>query len=402
MPSVRVLITNLVLLGRSGSEMYVQDLALGLSKRGHTPIVYSPRLGTLAQELRVAGIAVTDNLHGVSPEPDLIHGHHNLPTMAALLHFTRTPAVFMCHDRLAWHDAPPWLARIRRYVAVDDYCLERLVQECAIPEDQTQVILNAVDLNRFKLREPLPRRPRRALLFSNYANPHTHLNAVRESCQRAGLELDVIGSGVGNVCDHPEHALGHYDLVFAKARCALEALATGTAVVLCGSEGSGPLVTFNQLEYLRRFNFGRRVLEHPVAADFLVEQIHRYDAQEAARVTAWIRAEAGLDTMIAEWVKVYEELLSKNAAAPTMAPEIESRACADFLCSLEPHLFSAFAAADKIMHLEAEVRRQAVELSRRHVSLARQVGRFVRQVGRFAGAAHNRLSYDSAPKPPVG
>ena len=83
MPSVRVLITNLVLLGRSGSEMYVQDLALGLSKRGHTPIVYSPRLGTLAQELRVAGIAVTDNLHAVSPEPDLIHGHHNLPTMAA-------------------------------------------------------------------------------------------------------------------------------------------------------------------------------------------------------------------------------------------------------------------------------------------------------------------------------
>ncbi|PYV38639.1 MAG: hypothetical protein DMG06_25235 [Acidobacteria bacterium] len=382
MNNMRVLITNLVMLGRSGTESHVRDLALGLSRRGHTPIVYSPRLGEPSLELRAAGIAVTDDMNSVWPAPDLIHGHHNLPTMAALLHFTGTPAVFVCHDRLAWHDAPPRLGRIRRYVAVDCHCLERLVQEHAIPASQTLVIPNSVDLDRFKQREPLPLRPARALLFSNYANLHTHLNPVREACLRTGLQLDVIGSGVNNVRDHPEHVLGQYDLVFAKARCALEALATGAAVVLCGSEGSGPLVTLNQLEYLRRFNFGRRVLEQPVAAELLVEQINRYDASETARVTAWIRAEAGLDKMISEWLKVYEEVLAGNVAAPEMTPESESRAASDFLCSLEPHLFNVFAAADKIQHLEAQVQSQALELCRVREGRRRLTTRFFRGVRR--------------------
>ena len=121
-------------------------------------------------------------------------------------------------------------------------------------------------------------------------------------------------------------------------------------------------MTLGQLQYLRRFNFGRRVLEQPVAADLLVEQINRYDAREAAQVTAWIRAEAGLDKMISEWLKVYEEVLAGNVAAPDTTPETESRAASDFLCSLEPHLFNVFAAADKILHLEAQVQSQALEL----------------------------------------
>lgn len=52
--------------------------------------------------------------------------------------------------------------------------------------------------------------------------------------------------------------LGGYDLVFAKARCALEAMAVGCAVVLCDVGGLGPLVTRAQVQHLRRWNFGRR------------------------------------------------------------------------------------------------------------------------------------------------
>src|SRR5206468_3631377 len=120
---------------------------------------------------------------------------------------------------------------------------DRLVFEHAIPEERVRVLLNFVDLQRFKPRGPLPARPTRALLFSNYAREETHLTAVREACARTGLALDVIGEGVGNVWVRPEEALGNYDLVFAKARSALEALAVGSAVVLCHATGAGPMVT---------------------------------------------------------------------------------------------------------------------------------------------------------------
>jgi len=55
------------------------------------------------------------------------------------------------------------------------------------------VVLNAVNLQRFQLRNALPVRPKRALVFSNYAGRYTHLLAVRRACRKLDLELDVLG-----------------------------------------------------------------------------------------------------------------------------------------------------------------------------------------------------------------
>lgn len=392
MRSLRVLITNMVLLGRSGTETYVRDLALALRRRGHCPLVYTFRTGRIAQEIRDAGVPVCEQLSDLDAPPDVIHGHHNLPTMSALLHFPGVPAVFVCHSGAFWADAPPGFSRIRRYVAVDHGCRERLVAQHAIPEREVRVIYNSVDLDRFKPRGPLPDRPSRALLFSNYANEHTHLPAVRETCARTGLHLEVVGSGVNNVCDHPEAILAQFDLVFAKARCALEALAVGAAVVLCGAEGSGPLVRLEMFDDLRRFNFGHQTLTKPVTADALVDQIGRYDPREAAAVSARVRTEAGLDTMVTELLSTYKDALADGAGAEADQANAEARAVAEYLHSLEPPLFAYFAAEDKILHLEAEVRRLAVELAQARAVPETpgpgQVARHVSQVIRRLGLTH--------------
>jgi hypothetical protein len=292
--------------------------------------------------------------------------------MSALLHFSRVPAVFVSHSGFFWADAPPRLPRIRRYVAVDHRCREWLAAEHGVAESQLRVIYNSVDLDRFKPRGPLPARPRRALLFSNYANEHTHLGAVREACARTGLELEVVGSGVNNVCDHPEAILGRFDLVFAKARSALEAMAVGAAVVLCGAEGCGPLVRTDLFGGLRRYNFGARTLTGPVTADALVGEVGRYDPQEAAAVSARVRAEAGLDGMVTDLLDLYAEVLAEPPPEEASGAGAESRAVAAYLRSLEPPLFRYFAAEDKIMHLEAEVRRLAVLVSQATVASARR------------------------------
>jgi hypothetical protein len=353
----------MTLLEGSGTETYVRDLAVVLRRRGHRPMVYAPRTGRLAEEVRDAGIPVRERLSDLETPPDVIHGHHNLPTMAALLRFPGAPAVYVCHSRTFWADAPPLFPRIHRYVAVDHHCRERLVLDGVIAERRIRVVYNSVDLDRFRPRERLPARPRRALLFSNYANEQTHLPAVREACARTGLDLQVIGSGVNNTCPHPEAILGQFDLVFAKARCALEALAVGTAVVLSGPEGSGPIVRLDMFDDLRRFNFGHRTLTGPVTADALEQQIRRYDAAEAAAVSAQARAEVGLDRMVTELLETYGEALLGVAEADAQEATEEALAAARYLCSLEPPLFAYFAAEDKILHLEAEVRRLAVELA---------------------------------------
>ncbi|HEY8203444.1 MAG TPA: glycosyltransferase [Pyrinomonadaceae bacterium] len=328
---MKVLIVNATLASFTGTETYVRDLAVGLTRRGHTPIVYAPDLGQIADELCMATVPVVDDLRNVGVTPDIIHGNHNTELMSALLHFPGVPAAFFCHSLADWISAPPTHPRIRAYVAVDDACRDRLTKQHAIPEEVVRVSLHGVDQERFTPRPPLPEKPRRALVFSNNANGSTHLPHVRAACARAGIPLDVIGSSYNASNSHPESMLGNYDLVFAKARCALESLVVGTAVILCDSCGSGPMVTTDQLERLRRLNFGIRTLSEENNADVLLREIQRYNATDATEVSRRIRASADMSVVIDDAVTVYEQVIANYRNGDPTDPVEEARAVAAYL-----------------------------------------------------------------------
>src|SRR5215510_7870421 len=152
----------------------VRDLALELRRQGHEPVVYSPRLGPVAEEIRNSGVVVTDQLSKVVAAPDIIHGQHH-PAIEALLRFPSTPAVYVCHSSMSGYtEALSYFPRILRYVAVDEPCRSRIASVPAIPGERIAVIWNAVDLVRFQPRAALPVRPKRALVFSNNAGRTTY------------------------------------------------------------------------------------------------------------------------------------------------------------------------------------------------------------------------------------
>jgi UDP-3-O-[3-hydroxymyristoyl] glucosamine N-acyltransferase len=308
---MKILLTNVTLASRTGTEVVTRDLALGLVRARHRVCVFSPLLGPVADEITASGVPVVNRLEDVPFRPDIIHGHHHVETTLASVHFRNVPAIFVCHDRVIWHDSPPRLNTIRRYVAVDWNCRERLVIEAGIPEERTRVILNAVDLRRFKQRRRLPKRPERALIFSNYATENPDLETLRHVCAEAGLEVLIAGKGMDAQATRPEKILGEYDLVFAKARCALEALASGCAVILHDWQGLGPMVSSEHVQELRKWNFGMRCLQKRLTADDVRREIARYDPADAARVTEFIRADASLDRAVADYVSLYQEVLAE-------------------------------------------------------------------------------------------
>ncbi len=244
--------------------------------------------------------------------PDVIHGHHHVPTTEAAVRFGDAPVVYVCHDRLHAHDIPPILPTIHRYVAVDANCRERLLVDAGIDPSRVSLVHNAVDLDRFRARPPLPNAPRSAAVFSNQARPGGYLDIVIEACRYAGLEVQVIGSGVGRVEVHPERELAKIDLVFAKARCALEALAVGCAVILLDAPGLGRMVTSPDVAWQREWNFGARTLQVVPTLQSVLREIERYDASDASRVSSWVRDRCGLDLAVDTWEQIYQDSITDS------------------------------------------------------------------------------------------
>jgi hypothetical protein len=147
---------------------------------------------------------------------------------------------------------------------------------------------------------------------------------VRDACAALGIGVDVVGAAAANVIAAPEDVLPQYDLVFAKARCAIEAMAAGCAVILCDAAGSGPMVTMADYEALRAWNFGARTLREALNVAALTSQIRRYDPAAAAEVSRAIRREADLEAAIDRYVAVYEEALAEPAPAPQREPSYDA------------------------------------------------------------------------------
>jgi glycosyltransferase involved in cell wall biosynthesis len=349
MRPLSILFTNSTLAGRAGSEVWVRDVARVLVARRHQPIAFSLVLGPVAQELRAATVPVVDDPAQIAAVPDVIHGHHHLETLIAALHFPAVPIVHFCHGWLPWEERPLKHPSIVRYVAVDETCAQRLTMEEGIPPERVELLLNYVDLERFQPRDPLPRRPKRALVFSNHATEDGFVAVVREAARRAGIDLRVAGNASGHVLEQPERDLRDYDLVFAKGRAALEALAVGCSVVVADVAGAGPLVRADDLGYLRSRNLGIRLLQHPHTVDWYVKQIAAYDPDEAREVQTRVRASAGLDAAVDRLLEIYQAAIGEGTPSPAIDGRaiMAQRAAAAHLCSVLPTLKAAHAQASQ-------------------------------------------------------
>jgi hypothetical protein len=80
-----------------------------------------------------------DDLRTITAPIDIIHGDSAVETMAALLHFRGTPAIFVCHGWEVSRHIAPSFPRILRYIAVDDTCADRLLTRDGIACDTVSV-----------------------------------------------------------------------------------------------------------------------------------------------------------------------------------------------------------------------------------------------------------------------
>ena len=279
-------------------------------------MVYSPMIS--GDTLKwFSGIPVVDDLRQLPDVPDIIHGRHRGPVKAAMDYFPDVPVIFVSHsaaDFLSEFEMPEVSPRIARFVAVDDWVKEALLNVPGLPPGKVRVINNFVNTDRFLPRAPLPKKPEKALVFSNYTfqdpEKKKRLQVIRNACEQAGLSLDVMGLGTDKYTPCPETELVKYDIVFAKAKAALEALAVGNAVILCDCLfGVGEMVTTSNFSAFRSSNF---CLTRPFEEELLVGEIRKYDSDEARKTMDLVRSRVGMSPAVDQWIALYEEVVAES------------------------------------------------------------------------------------------
>ena len=310
----RVLLVTIKLDGRTGTEIVCSETAHGLRKRNHAVSIYTQQDGATADSLRAGGFEVVTDLAALRSVPEVIQANQTFPLLEVVARFPDVPAISICHDSTAWFSEPVDLPSIRRHVAVDFACRDRIASRFPHLADRIEILHNAVDLDAYPPRAPLPDRPARALLLAKHASRYP--DAVRAACAQRGLALSVVGAAVGDEVDTlPAHFRAH-DLVFASARAALEALAAGCAVILLDGRGFAGLVTSDAVSDWRQNNFGARLLSQPTSAELIGAAIDRYDAADAQRVSAFIREHASLETYLDRLERLFGDVIAEGAAHP--------------------------------------------------------------------------------------
>src|SRR5215470_16060630 len=95
--ALRILITNVGIANRTGTEIVAMELARQYLATGHLAAIWAPLIDRqVAAEAIHTGVSVVERLSELPWAPDVIHGHHHLETIAAIRQFPGVPAIFVC------------------------------------------------------------------------------------------------------------------------------------------------------------------------------------------------------------------------------------------------------------------------------------------------------------------
>ncbi|WP_156767561.1 glycosyltransferase [Candidatus Viadribacter manganicus] len=314
---LRILITTLELDTRRGVQNVSRDLAVGLRDAGHDPVIYTRKSGSVAADLRATGFQVETNVQALDGPFDVIHGHHLVACSPALARYPYTPAVFVCHDNVSWFDAAPRLPSIRRHAAVSESLVDRVAFDAGVDRSSVALILNGVDTARFAPGPAPPTKPARALAF---AKNEDHIAVIREACAHRKIAVDFVGAATGVNLEDPSKVLPTYDLVFASALSALEAMSCVRPVIVCDGRGMAGMVDRKRYEAWRPQNFGLAILNAPLSVDRALAEIDRFDVTESQHVGERVRQEAQIAPWISRYITLYREAIEAPPPSPDAAP----------------------------------------------------------------------------------
>jgi hypothetical protein len=335
---MKILITNNTLASLGGSEWVVVELARALVSRGHQVAACSSQIGEAGSMLKGMSIPAILNPFESPFKPDVIHGQHHLDTMRALCAFPDVPAIYHCHGNVPWVEEPPVHPRLLYYAGMCSVVSDRIRLSLGLPDQKVITVPNWVDLDRFRFVRAPREKPRRALLYlRKFDRRGWHASQLCKAFEFMGIRLDLwLPHGETPA---PEVVLPEYDIVLASGRSAIEAMASGCAVLPISPTACLDLVDLDNFDLLQRQNFSPRLNTGQFNSESIIQAISAYDADHVTAVTAAVRSKCALHRAVGALEALYTRTIedfSKKDPLPSSIFKDELHAMATYIQSVMP------------------------------------------------------------------
>jgi hypothetical protein len=215
---------------------------------------------------------------------------------------------------------------------------ERIRLSLGLTDQKVITIPNWVDLDRFRFVRMPRKKPRNALLYlRSFDRTGWHASQLCKAFESMGIRLDLwLPQGETRA---PEVVLPEYDIVLASGRSALEAIASGCAVLPISPTACLELADLNNFDLLQYQNFSPRLNTGQFNSESIIQAISAYDADRVAAVTAAVRSQctlrAATDALEALYAKTIEDF-SKKEPLPSSIFKDELHAMASYIQSIMP------------------------------------------------------------------
>lgn len=270
---MRFVLANRLLDRAGGTEVHLLTLAEHLQRLGHEVCLYSPELGPFTDHVGRRGVDVAGELRELPDDCDVVLSQDALVVYDLAERYpTAFHAFRVCGDVFDFQ-LPPQLDGIVDMIVVLSDRYARLASACA----DTPPVLRLrvpIDADRLIPVAPIRQRPRRAVLLGNYPDRD---ELVSEAWGRHGVEVSRIG-GAAQRFDLAA-SLADADIVVAKSRAALDAMACGRAVYVCDVFGGDGWVTPSSYAALERDNFAGQATDRVIGLAELERDLADYDPQ---------------------------------------------------------------------------------------------------------------------------
>ncbi len=316
---MHILICNNRLTKRTGTEIVTRDFALGLKSRGHEVEVLTLQAGAMAEEIRKAGVPVETEANRLPFVPDVIHANHEPMIGLASSRFPKAPILFQNHAPGDVIGAGVNNPACIYYFGISQLACDAISRATGRPTDG--IIGNFVDLSLFIPRQsPLPDKPRRWLVVAEKKHGLRHFGKICLLGAFHRAVVTAVGPRVLRLIQNVPATAANQDLVFASARCAIEASTAGAGVIITDYRGTAGFLHGNNVEEAWQKNLGYTLFDKPSSLAALNASINDWNPRSAEAASKWLRNNASLEAGLSRLEEIYRGMILGEAGLSNHAP----------------------------------------------------------------------------------